>query len=248
MPPIAIDNAPALFDGVRYVRRQQCGCDIEQFAADEQARADAIAHAKTVIMAAGLQSGKLATFRFGTFDPARNGDSSRSAIEYVQKYCEEVEVGPSNWLYIYGPYGVGKTHLAVAALRKIAATRLWSPYMAVWPTLCSQVKESWRKDTGTTEAQLWGKMRHSKILLIDDIDKGKYTAWQMGKLFEIINHRTLKQWPTVITANHSIEALAVEWDKGEDNPARDSGGAIISRIGGQLWGAVEITGRDQRWK
>ena len=239
-----------LWGVVRYVRRRWCGCAdaqkerlLEQM--DERER-----QAGALVINAGLQMGKLMRFTFETWDQNRTPMAAK-ALEIVQGYVDNVAEGGKNWLLLHGPYGVGKTHLAVAALRKIAFERFWAPVLAVWPAQCSAVQQSWDNNggggAGLSEGQLWGQMQAAGILLIDDIDKREPTPWAIGKLYEVISHRHLREKPTIFTANHSLKDLATSWCRSRSTDVKDAGAAILSRIAEQLYAVAEMDGKDQRW-
>lgn len=256
IPPLLFDESGEPVDSEAeatwIIDRDYCPCpagQAEKEAAEaRRRRQEWVAEAKRLIQP--LQLGKYAEFKFLTWDPNRNGASSQIALQAVQGWVDNIINGRTKkWLYLYGSYGLGKTHLAVAATRKIAAERLWEPRVVVWPDHCSQVQQSWRPNKAgstLTEGQLWALMRRAQILLIDDIDKNESTRWALQKLYEVIDYRDLNYKPTIITANHSLEQLRGLWVGSEADHVRDTGMAILSRIGGQLSTIVEFSGRDQR--
>jgi DNA replication protein DnaC len=201
-----------------------------------------------------MAEGKWSEMMLSTWDSTRFPDAAR-AYDVVRDYVTAVRAGGNNWLYLCGPYGIGKTHLAVSAVRALIETNFWPAYAVVWPEHCAQVQESWDAGySGQSEGQLWNRMRGAKLLLIDDLDKRYPTPWAIGKLYEIVEHRYRLEKPTIITANRSIDTLAAFWgniDMGRDQwkalQIQDAGSAIMSRIAGQLWGAIEMRGKDQRW-
>ena len=203
---------------------------------------------KELEMTSPLNTGAYAVYRFSTWDDTLNDGAAGHAREQVAWYVDTVAKTGSNWLYIAGGYGLGKTHLAVAALRKIAGTRLWKPHVVVWPELCDATRESWTASFGASEAQLWGAARAADILLIDDLDKTATSEWAMGKLFGLVNYRYVRQKPTIITANRSLLRLREEWRASKLSHIRDTGQATLSRIEGQLMALVILDGEDQRQK
>ena len=225
---------------IRYIRRHHCGCydgqRLKAEAEDAATRKEWRSMAESIIRP--INVGVYATYKFGNWDRNRQPDAG-SWADAVEQYADEVEDKESNWLYLYGNYGVGKTHLAIAALRKAAAVRLWKPHIVVWPGLCALTKESWSDKSGETEGSLWAAARNAKILLIDDIDKTASSEWALGKLYTLIDYRVTRQKPTIITANHSLEQLQRMW-------RIDTWQAVLSRIVGQLKMTVKMSGSDQR--
>lgn len=247
MEPLSYDNDGQMF----YYRRTFCICPAgERKANAEAARLDTDNlqdRIRQLNGEAGLGKGLYAQYRFDQWDIAVNAPHSKRAIAAVRNYVSSVSLDSKNWLFLYGDYGLGKTHLAIAALRAIALNNEWTARVAVWPELCQATKESWSSHHGLTEAQLWGRVRSARILLLDDLDKTSTSEWAMGKLFDLINQRSAKQLPTIITANHSPKQLQSDWRNSRHEHIRDTGLAVLSRIAQSLWGGVKFEGEDQRW-
>lgn len=200
----------------------------------------------------GTEPNRLAKYKMQTW----NGSQYPKADVYQQvvlEFTAKASFGQDNLLFIHGPYGVGKTHLAVAALRKMMIDHVvdeipWRGHYCDWTSTCSMVQESWENQGEKSESKLWGAMRGAHILVLDDIDKKKATEWALGKLFEVIQHRYNHEKPTIITANHSIKELQTLWGKAREEHIRDLGRAILSRFMEQLWRQLDIQADDQRDK
>lgn len=252
IPPLLFDKSgqpvaePAL--ATYSIPRAYCLCPGAQAQRErdesDRAKAEWLTQARQLI--APLDVGKYSDYRFSAWDDSRNPGAA-AARRAIQDYTNDVIAGETKrWLYLWGAYGLGKTHLAIAAVRQIAAEKLWEPQVVVWPQHCSAVKESWDMDSGEaglTEGKLWALMRRANILLIDDIDKTDTTRWAVQKLYEVVDHRVIRRKATIITANHSIDQLRQLWLKGD---TKDTGLAILSRFSGELYGSVAFTGKDQR--
>lgn len=236
------------------IPRQFCTCPDGQQAKERQEaaknRQDWLDRARLLIQ--DLDTGKYGDYRFSNWDRERYPGAGE-VIDQIRAYIDHViHDRTKRWLFMSGLYGLGKTHLAIASLRQIAAEKLWNPLAVVWPEHCSQVQQSWRQDrseSGLTEGRLWGRMRSARILLIDDIDKMESSKWAIQKLYEVIDHRVNRRRLTIITANHSIKQLRDLWLESNSEHIRDIGSAILSRIAGELYGAVEFPEdvEDQRW-
>lgn len=203
-----------------------------------------------LIVKAGITEGRLNKYRFSAWND-KQYPGAEVCKQDVMDYVSRVAPVGRNLLFIHGPYGVGKSHLAVAALRQCLLNHVsdefpWRGYFCDWVEHCSLVQESWDSSDGVTEGRLWGLMRSASILAIDDIDKRKPSEWAVGKLFEVIQHRYYHEKPTIITANHSIQELQKLWGESKAEHIRDAGGAILSRVMEQLWRQIGIKAKDQR--
>lgn len=206
-----------------------------------------------MLTGAKVNRGRYAKMRFDTWDIKRHSKAKKHLSDVIS-YCIEVQESGANLCYLHGQYGRGKTHLAIGALCRIAEIHIgdtfplapWRPYFVEWLEHCSAVQQSWDEGTGPTEGQLWSRMKGATILVIDDVDKGRPSEWAIGKLLEVVQHRYMREKPTIITANHSLQELQKIWEGSDKSYVRDAGGAIASRWMGQLWGQIEVTGPDQR--
>lgn len=235
----------------RLIKRKFCPCPEgqarEKLTADQADFIERKRQAEVLLMQAGLSVGRYENYRLNNWDPKRQDGDALRVFDAAQGYIKTVVERGRNWLYLHGDYGLGKTHLAVATIRKIAATRLWRPHVIVWPELCGLTQEGWGSRSGA-EGAMWGAARAAKILLIDDLDKTQTSPWAMSKLYSLINGRCDRRLPTIITANRSVMQLRKVWSAPrQKDHVKDTGGAVLSRIGGQLVKAVEFRGEDQRF-
>ncbi len=137
---------------------------------------------------------------------------------------------PACNLYIWGPAGVGKTHLATAIVRMFPDGRVLKP---------QQILRKMRglKDGNEEEAVL-AKIAAMPHLVIDDLGVEKTTAFSMSSLYEIIEARDMNYTKgLIVTSNLSLSALAERI--GDDR--------IASRLAG-MCRVVNITGEDRRIK
>ena len=104
-------------------------------------------------------------------------------------------------LLFSGTNGVGKTHLAVAALRELVAAKGARGEFWDFHELMREIKRSFDPETKTTEMQVLDPVVEIDILLLDDLGAWKITDWMNDTLFYILNSRYLAQRPTLITTN-----------------------------------------------
>lgn len=225
-----------------YYPVQFCSCEqgqrLRREFEDASTQKEWLKRAKEIIKP--IEKKRWGKYRFSSWERFRAGGDAARWQDAIEKYADHVKNTGANWLFVHGNNGTGKTHLSVAATRKIAANNLWKPAIVVWVELCTTTKEGW-SSKDFNERAAWQPARDAGILLIDDLDKIPSEKWAMGKLLALLNHRSDNQMPTIITANHSIEELETRW--GNDDIWR----AVLSRIGGQLSAVIEMNGEDSRW-
>ena len=137
----------------------------------------------------------------GNFDPvtAQHRAALEKALYFCSGYPHLTEEGLG--LLFTGNNGVGKTHLAVATLRELAATKRVRGQFWDFHELMREIKRSFDPETKTTEMQVLDPVVEIDILLLDDLGAWKITDWMNDTLFYILNSRYLARRPTIITTN-----------------------------------------------
>lgn len=220
--------------------RPACECRLKDL--EEREKAARIANLRGLIRAQGLDDGVYAQMSLDTWQS--RDSSSEEAARKIEAYLRSVGHGARNWLFLYGDYGLGKTHLAVSALRYLCLNRQWEPLFIKWSEYCSRIQQSWNDPAADSEYDLWRGPAKVPLLVLDDMDKRGSSEWALGKLYDLIDHRYVRRLPTILTANRGLEALSTFW--GRSQQMKDLSRAITSRIVGQLFAVIELTGRDQR--
>lgn len=127
----------------------------------------------------------------------------RICLSYVKRFNDEtVSLGKS--LYIEGPYGSGKTHLAVAVMQRLINERKVPCLFMTVPEMLEQMRDEY--DQQESESVL-DTVKNAEFLVLDDLGAEKPTEWSQERLFMIINHRYNNSLPTIFTSNYSLEAL-----------------------------------------
>lgn len=115
---------------------------------------------------------------------------------------DALKAGLTGNLYLFGPAGVGKTHLAVAGARRLAergkTTRFWG--MAA---LFAELRAASKGDMPRPELGHWD------VLVLDDIDKIRPTAFVYETLYAVIEDRWANEKVTIFTAQHDPNGAAV---------------------------------------
>ena len=120
-------------------------------------------------------------------------------------------------LYIYGPVGVGKTHLATCLCNEL----LLQGFGCLFTTMSELLSELHKSYTlqGQVSGNLIQRVKKTDFLFIDDFGKefvgredgqAKYDKMLERQVITIINARYNSNKPTIITSNYSKNALINE--------------------------------------
>ncbi len=125
-------------------------------------------------------------------------------------------------IFISGPVGSGKTHLAVSLLRILALTDARSAKFRSATEIMLKLRSSF--STGT-ENDVYQELKDWDILLVDDIGAEKPTDYTIQAWYHIIDQRYSYMLPTIYTSNHSLKELSERL--GERVASRLSTGKVI---------------------
>ena len=131
---------------------------------------------------------------FRSFNPHLPGtqEAFQASLEFAQN--------PDGWLFLIGPNGCGKTHLA-AAIANQSLEEGAVVLFAVVPDLLDHLRAAFAPNAPEVYDQLFAKMREAELLILDDLGAQQSSSWANEKLFQLLNYRYNMGMPTVITAN-----------------------------------------------
>lgn len=171
----------------------------------EQRKAEAFAEKIRQIMADSGMDDKFHLRTFETFEmTGDNGEAFMACKAYAQHF-EQIKHEEKNGLYIYGPMGTGKTHLAAAIANEILQEG--QPFIMMTATkILQRIRKSYQGGD-LTEYDLLQTFREIPLLIIDDLGKEAATEWSASLIFQLINARYETMLPTIITTNYSQQDL-----------------------------------------
>lgn len=141
-------------------------------------------------------------YTFDDFDPSTSG--TEEAFEAALAFAQDPD---HRWLFLSGPCGVGKTHLAVAIATYAMQWHHMSVYFAVVPDLLDHLRATFDPNSGSAYDERFTSIRNAPLLVLDDLGTENATPWAREKLYQIINHRYSEQMPTVITSNVELRKV-----------------------------------------
>lgn len=165
-------------------------------------------------------------------DARLTADAPAGVRSWVQAHATGRLGRRRNSLLVTGPVGVGKTHLAYAALRAIAES---GTARATWAGgNAAQVYARMRPESGETRRDVERELCAAPILLLDDLGASKDSDFTEDVTLALLDAREADGAPVLVTANL----------KPKDLRAR-IGDRAMSRLTG-LCVHLEVTGPDRR--
>ena len=158
--------------------------------------------------------GNLDGYRDRTFDNFRvdqlggsYAPSSVTSLFNAKSAAESYAQAPVGWIVFEGPYGCGKTHLAVA----IANARLEQygeqVLFTTAPDLLDILRATFGPESDATFDAYFERMRKVPLLVLDDLGVENPSGWAKEKLFQLLNDRHVNRLPTVVTTNAPFDDL-----------------------------------------
>ena len=172
---------------------------------EERRKAEVSKHLRFLLQDCGerLSPFNRATFaRFEVYDDAMDSTLGRIR-EYLDSIPERFECGDS--VFLIGPPGTGKDHLAVAIAREFVIQLNVSARWLDAASFRSRLRSAVTKD-GDEKAIVSEFINAGVLILSDPVSPGaSLTDFQSDSLFRIVDGRYRAMRPTIVTSNFASE-------------------------------------------
>jgi DNA replication protein DnaC len=129
--------------------------------------------------------------------------SLKSGKLVAQSFVREYPASEKG-LLLMGPSGVGKTHLAVAALKELLR-RGHSGLFCDYRELLKEIQASYNPASESTEMAVLEPVRTAEMLVLDDLGASKPSAWVLDIIGLVLNARYNERRMTILTTNYVDE-------------------------------------------
>ena len=157
----------------------------------------------------------------------------------MEEFLASGRPSESGLLFI-GPPGVGKTHLAAAALAELVRRYRVRGRFVDFTSLLYQIQSTFDAASPETKQSVLDPVLTTEVLVIDELGAQKPTPWVSEVLYLILNGRYTRRLTTLFTTNYYLEPEGTPpgnaLDRGATAPAPDLlGSRIPAMLVSRLW-------------
>lgn len=128
------------------------------------------------------------------------------SIAGLLQFCMDVNPGEpgTKGIYLYGPFGVGKSHLMGATAKKLAERGIAS-LMVYTPDFFREIKDALGDNTVQDKVSV---LKEVPVLILDDIGAESLSPWVRDEILgAILQYRVSENLPVLYTSNYTYDQL-----------------------------------------
>jgi DNA replication protein DnaC len=128
-----------------------------------------------------------------------NGTLAKAKL-MLERFAQEFPTGDEHGVLLMGSCGVGKTHLAVSALKSIVL-RGHGGLFYDYRELLKEIQDSYNPVNQATEMSVLEPVLKVEILVLDDVGSSKPSPWALETVGHVLNTRYNDKLVTILTTN-----------------------------------------------
>lgn len=130
-------------------------------------------------------------------------DAYKEACTYA-KYFKDIENDRCNSIMFMGQVGSGKTHLSLAIANELMKHGVGVVYMG-YRDVITRIKQNVMDEV--YYHRVMGRYKNARVLLIDDLFKGKISESDINIVFELVNYRYFNNLPIIVSCEKCVDEL-----------------------------------------
>ena len=138
---------------------------------------------------------------FESFDLSLN-----PTMKEAKEACEALARGEIESVFLYGPPGLGKTHLLAAVVRWRLARDQGAAFHECTEMLAT-VQSAQFDAERDIDTEIKALASPDYLMALDDLGTHNRTAWREEQLYRVLNRRYGQRAPTIISSNTSLEEI-----------------------------------------
>ncbi len=136
----------------------------------------------------------------------------KSCLSLARNFVENYSLDNYKGLYLSGPTGVGKTHLAIGILKALIERGYDGVFYNV-VDLLDKIRATFDPKNPMEAKNRLVQDFDRQIFILDDFGVQKSSSWVTDRLYALINRRYQDCKTIIITSNHSFNDLLLRVDK-----------------------------------
>ena len=137
---------------------------------------------------------------FSVPEDAYYAQALKLVMNHVRRYVEDFPNESRPGLLLVGEQGTGKTHLAVAALRRIVEKGFDCLFWD-YKNLLDRIRSGYDANSHSADREAYREALEAPVLLLDDLGAHRVTDWVEDTVTSIVTYRCNNRLPLIATTN-----------------------------------------------
>lgn len=130
-------------------------------------------------------------------------EAYKKATDYVRCF-KDIEKSRCNSIMFMGQVGSGKTHLSLAIANELMKDGVGVVYMG-YRDVITRIKQNVMDEV--YYHRVMGRYKNARVLLIDDLFKGKISESDINIVFELVNYRYFNNLPVIVSCEKCVDDI-----------------------------------------